>query len=178
MEMKNPVKMETLINSNSNHPSSKPKSISSTTKSLANSNCFDSQVFDQKISCSSSSTTTTSSSATTGFMELLGMQDMIHHINPSLFDMIMMNSYGGSTFTEDFPTTMDPLAPDPTPPPPTSSSIIVNPELSEILNTTTNSNNINIPTTPNSSSISSASNDEHQQEVDEDDDEEQKAKKM
>ncbi|XP_021770038.1 probable WRKY transcription factor 23 [Chenopodium quinoa] len=194
MEMKKAVKMETLMNNNNNSSSNyhylseNHHSSSSTTTSLANSSCFES--YDSldyhhnqnKMSCSSSSSTTT------GFMELLGMQDMIQNINPSLYDMMMINGYDGTSQNQVFSASMDPPAPDPTlaaaattttiAPPPTSSSIVVNPESSEVVNNNNNnSNSNNVPTTPNSSSISSASNEEHQQE-DGEDELEQKAKKQ
>ncbi|XP_021768705.1 probable WRKY transcription factor 23 [Chenopodium quinoa] len=188
MEMKKAVMMETLMNNNNNNNSSSNyhylsenhHSSSSTTTSLANSSCFESyDSFDyhqNKISCSSSASTTA------GFMELLGMQDMIQNINPSsLYDMMMINGYDGSSQNQVFSTSVDPTLPSSTttttiaPPPPTSSSIVVNPESSEVVNNNSNSNNV--PTTPNSSSISSASNEEHQQE-DGEDELEQKAKKQ
>ncbi|CAO2826659.1 unnamed protein product [Amaranthus hypochondriacus] len=169
MEMKEALKIETLkqktslitTNNNKNHffnENNHPSSSSSSSTSL------DFHVFE-KICCSSSSTT----SNNTGFMELLGMQDLIN-VNPSLFDMMMMNGYGGNHDDGVFHSSLDPPAPDPTLPLPNSSN--VNLEASEGVNN-------NLPTTPNSSSISSASNEglNDDQHLD-DDEEEQKAKKQ
>ena len=166
MEMKEALKIETLkegtslstsINNNYHHFNENNHPSSSTS--------LDFHVFE-KICCSSSSTT----SNNTGFMELLGMQDLIN-VNPSLFDMMMIDGYGGNHDDEVFHSSLDPPAPDPTPPLPTSN---VNLEASEGVNN-------NLPTTPNSSSISSASNEGLNDELqldDDDEEEEQKAKKQ
>ncbi|KAL2934951.1 WRKY transcription factor 23 [Bienertia sinuspersici] len=189
MEMKEPIKMggaSLTSNSSSNYHyltenHSLSSSTSTTTTSLASNFLgFDNLLFDKINNCSSTSSTTAATpTSATGFMELLGMQDVMN-INP-LIDMMMMNGYDGSTHNEVFHTSIDPPAPDPT-------SSNVKPESSELLlsNSHDNNNNSNInnnlPTTPNSSSISSASNeglnDEQQQEEEEEDDEQEKRAKQ
>ncbi|XP_074316009.1 uncharacterized protein LOC141652442 [Silene latifolia] len=87
-----------------------------------------------------------------GFMELLGMQDFINYTTtPSLFhdDLNHTNNNNDEVFT----TSLDPIIA------PHNNIQNVNPETSDQLHN--NNNNNNLPTTPNnSSSISSASNDD------------------
>ncbi|KAL9227652.1 hypothetical protein vseg_003317 [Gypsophila vaccaria] len=113
---------------------------------------------------SSSSLLLSSSSSSSGFMELLGMPDMIH-VSPPLFDNLLINNayaydydYDATTSTTNTTThtpNHDNEGGFPTQSTPLSSNALNHQDSSEVVN-----NNNNHPTTPNSSSISSASNNE------------------
>lgn len=133
MEKETAVKMESLMGGGS-------ASFSGNYSTNYHSN------FTKNLS-SLSSTATTATSPSLGFMESLGMQEIMinDNISPSLLDMLI-NGYDGVENHQLLPDCVGPSAPD-------NSNPNVNPDSfsDQIVNN-------NQPTTPNSSSISSASN--------------------